>query len=335
MMNASNRSRLLFCCASAFLVGGQLPGMAGQESGTAPAPKSSNPRSVNLWSDGTRLSGDLFFPKDFKTDDPRPAIILSHGWGGVRSHLNQAYAPQFAAAGYVVLTLDYRGWGDSDSRLVLIGDMPKPDKKGEATARVRAIRDLVDPFDQTEDIFNAIDFIVGEPGVDPDRIGLWGTSYSGGHVVYVAAKDPRIKCGVSQVPSMDSLGVAQSPRYPGGLKRAQREKTQRARGEKSLDPVPQAVDVVPGLRETPYVSRMIAYRPVELAKDLRIPLLILDAEQEELFDRAEHGKKVYDLIKDRVPAKYHAFPGITHYGVHTTVRKQATEMAIAWFDEHL
>ena len=68
---------------------------------------------------------------------------------------------------------------------------------------------------------------------------------------------------------------------------------------------------------------------------MRIPLLILDAEQEELFNTAEHGKKVYDLIKDRVPAKYHAFPGITHYGVYTTVRKQATEMAIAWFDEHL
>ena len=45
------------------------------------------------------------------------------------------------------------------------------------TARVQAIRELVDPFDQTEDIINCIDFLAGEPGVDPDRIGLWGTSF--------------------------------------------------------------------------------------------------------------------------------------------------------------
>ena len=80
---------------------------------------------VDIWSDGTRLSGDLWHPKDLQSEDKLPAVILCHGWGGVRSHLNQAYALEFAKAGYVVLTFDYRGWGDSDSRLVIREKMPE------------------------------------------------------------------------------------------------------------------------------------------------------------------------------------------------------------------
>jgi dienelactone hydrolase len=82
-------------------------------------------RHVDIWSDGTRLSGDLWHPKDLQPGDKLPAVILCHGWGGVRSHLNQAYAPEFAKAGYVVLSFDYRGWGDSDSRMVIKEKMPE------------------------------------------------------------------------------------------------------------------------------------------------------------------------------------------------------------------
>ena len=74
---------------------------------------------MDIWSDGTRLSGDLWRPGGSEANDKLPAIILCHGWGGIRSHLNAAYAAHFARAGYVVLTFDYRGWGDSDSRLVI------------------------------------------------------------------------------------------------------------------------------------------------------------------------------------------------------------------------
>ena len=102
-------------------------------------------RLVNIWSDGTRLSGNLFFPENMKEGSKLPAVILCHGWGGVRAHLNQAYAPYIAAAGYVVLTFDYRGWGDSDCRLILKQKMPEWDKNGEAVVRVQAVRALVDP----------------------------------------------------------------------------------------------------------------------------------------------------------------------------------------------
>jgi dienelactone hydrolase len=292
-------------------------------------------RHVNIWSDGTRLSGDLFYPTSMKAEDKLPAIILCHGWGGVREHLNRAYAPQFASTGFVVLTLDYRGWGDSDSRLVLRDPMPRLDEKGQATVRVQAIREVVDPFDQTEDITSAINFIEGEPGVDPSRIGLWGTSYGGGHVLYVATHDHRVKCIVSQVGSMDSLSIAQNPVYKGGLERALREDVQRARGEGGIDPVPQGVDRFPNLRGTPYVSRMVKYRPVEFASQLKVPILIIDAAKEELFDIKNNGGLVYERVKNKVPAKYEIIPDITHYGVYTTARKEATDMAIEWFAKYL
>ena len=73
--------------------------------------------AITLYSDGTRLAGNLWSPEDLKPKERRPAILMIHGWGGVKSHLNQAYAPRFAAQGYIVLTFDYTGWGESEGVL--------------------------------------------------------------------------------------------------------------------------------------------------------------------------------------------------------------------------
>ena len=282
-------------------------------------------RQVNIWSDGTRMSGTVFYPQGLTSRDKLPAIILCHGWGGLRLHLNAAIAPLFAEAGYIVLTFDYRGWGDSDSRLVVRGTMPGPDNNREVTVRARAIRELVDPFDQTEDIRAALDFLSGEPGVDTNRIGLWGTSFGGGHVVYVAAKDSRVRCIVSQVPSMDGrwVNLFFNPR---------KMATERARGE--IDPVPQGVDVIPGLTGTPHLSRIAEYHPVDAAAMMKIPVLIIVAEKEKLMDNREHGEKVYNIVKHHVPAKYETIPG-THFEIYDTYRNRAITSAIAWFDKYL
>jgi len=284
-------------------------------------------RLVNIWSDGTRLSGNLFFPENIKEEDKLPAVLLCHGWGGVRSHLNQAYAPYIAAAGYVVLTFDYRGWGDSDCRLILKQTMPEWDKNGEAVVRVQAVRTLVDPVDQTEDIINCIDYIVGEPNVDTKQIGLWGTSYGGGHVLYVAANDKRVKCIVSQVPSMDSRGI---PIY---LERSpKKENTQRARGE--IDPVPQGFTAF-NLPGTPYTSRMATYAPVEFASRLKIPMMVIVAEKEELMDNRVHGLLAYQRAKDHVPARYEVMKGLTHFDIYAKGRMNAIKLAVEWFNEYL
>src|SRR3546814_3933030 len=63
--------------------------------------------------------------------------------------------------------------------------------------------DLLDPWAQIRDYQNAISFLERHPAVDPDKIGAWGISYSGGHVIILAAIDERVKTVISHVPVID------------------------------------------------------------------------------------------------------------------------------------
>jgi dienelactone hydrolase len=298
-----------------------------------PNPKAAS-RAVNIWSDGTRMSGDLFYPADAKEGDKFPAILLCHGWGGVKEHLRRTYAPRFAAAGFVVLTFDYRGWGESDSRLVMHEPMPKPDADGNVTVKAQAIRELVDPFDQLEDIRNAINFLEGEAMVDTTKIGLWGSSFGGGLVLQTAINDPRVKCVVDQVGAVNARDAAVQPYLnDGGMAGNHAMEIKRSRGEAPA--VPQGENVFPNLRGTPHLERFARFAPVDEAHKLKVPILIIDAENEELFSRHEHGEKVYNIVKDNVPAKYHVEPGIQHYGIYQARYVQGADAAIAWYVEHL
>jgi uncharacterized protein len=283
-------------------------------------------RAITIWSDGTRMAGDLWLPDGFGNGNDRPAIVLTHGWGGVRSHLNNTYAPKFAKAGFVVLTFDYRGWVDSGSRLVIIGDQPSPDENGEITVRARAIRQVVDPHDQVRDITSALDYLVGEPGVDVARIGIWGTSYSGGHVIVVGARDKRVAAIVSQV---GYQGVGWTPSRQ---QFANQRAIDKARGV--IDPIPQGIDVVPNLTGTPDLAKMFDYRPIDFAPDVRVPTMVIDVTGEELFDRTKNGQAVYKIIKENTDAVYETFSG-KHYRIYDQHYPAASSLALDWFQRHL
>ena len=283
-------------------------------------------RAITIWSDGTRMAGDLWLPDGFGDGTDRPAIVLTHGWGGVRSHLNNTYAPKFAKAGFVVLTFDYRGWVDSDSRLVIIGDQPSPDENGEITVRARAIRQVVDPHDQVRDITSALDYLVGEPGVDVSRIGIWGTSYSGGHVIFVGARDKRVAAIVSQV---GYQGVGWTPSRQ---QFANQRAIDKARGV--IDPIPQGIDVIPNLTGTPDLAKMSDYRPIDFAPDVSVPTMVIDVTGEELFDRTKNGRAVYEIIKENTDAVYETFPG-KHYRIYDQHYLAASSLALDWFRRHL
>src|SRR5690242_19196501 len=79
-----------------------------------PGRKAMDSRPVSFFSEGVRLAGDLFLPGDLKQDESRSGIVLCHGYTGVRN----LYLPDIAKAmtdvGYVLLTIDYKGWGDSE-----------------------------------------------------------------------------------------------------------------------------------------------------------------------------------------------------------------------------
>jgi dienelactone hydrolase len=143
-------------------------------------------RTADILSEGTRMAAEVFAPKNPKRDK-LPTVVMSHGWGGTAAALRPD-AVAFARGGYLAVAFDYRGWGHSDARLILAG--AKPEKKdGKLIAEVKEVREVVDPIDQTTDIMNALHWVAGEKQCDADRIGLWGSSFSGGHVVYVAARD--------------------------------------------------------------------------------------------------------------------------------------------------
>src|SRR5205085_7636317 len=88
------------------------------------------------------------------------------------------YADRFAEHGLAPLVYDNRNFGASD---------------GEP-------RQEIDPWQQMRDYRDAITWASGLPEVDAERIGIWGSSYSGGHVLVVGAIDRRVKCVVAQVP---------------------------------------------------------------------------------------------------------------------------------------
>jgi dienelactone hydrolase len=291
------------------------------------APENIDFRAADIISEGVRLRAEIYSLKSL-AGKPLPTIIQAHGWGGVAANF-RLDSLALANAGYLVITFDYRGWGQSDGRITL---KAAPEKKGGRifTAQVEELREYVDPIEQTTDWFNVINWAMGEPAVDKERIGLRGSSYSGGHVFYVAARDPRIKAVVSQVGAFDSRWVAADAEQ---AEITYDEARRRARGELGY-PEPRA-KVVGNLTGAPIRDKMLHYAPVEEAAKVKdCAVLFIVAEKEELFDNKDHAKLAYDRMPG-TKKKYFSIPNIKHYGIYFEQRQQAIKLAIEWFDQHL
>ncbi len=131
---------------------------------------------IEFNAEGTTLRGWLYTPDGAR--GPVPTIVMAHGFSAVKEMYLDAYAEAFVSAGLAALVFDNRNFGASD---------------GEP-------RQEIDPWAQVRDYRHAITYALTRPEVDRDRIGVWGSSYSGGHVLVVGAIDRRVKCVVSQVP---------------------------------------------------------------------------------------------------------------------------------------
>jgi uncharacterized protein len=282
-------------------------------------------RADEIMSEGTRMAAEVFAPKQPKSEK-LPTIVMSHGWGGTAAALRPD-AIAFARAGYFVVAFDYRGWGKSDARLIL-ADKKLQMKDGKLIAEVKEVREVVDPIDQTTDIMNAIHWVAGEKQCDPKRIGIWGSSFSGGHVVYVAAREPRVKAFVSQVGSMDSRWAIANPKM-----RTYTFGQGAARTHGKID-YPKPGEKFGKLTGAPVIEKLAGYAPIEdIGRRKDCAMLFIIAEKEELFDNKDHAIKAYDRaagVKKLVTIK-----GIKHYGIYNEARTQAQEEAIAWFDKHL
>lgn len=143
-------------------------------------------QDVSFRSGDVRCAAWVYRPAGAGSSPTRPVVVMAHGFGGLRWLRLTAFAERFAAAGYAVVLFDYRSFGDSDG----------------TPRRVLRIRR------QHEDYRAAVAFARSLPGVDPERVVLWGTSLSGGHVLAVAADDERVAGVVAQVPHVSGPASA-------------------------------------------------------------------------------------------------------------------------------
>jgi cephalosporin-C deacetylase-like acetyl esterase len=136
-------------------------------------------QSVEFLSQGMTVRGDLYLPTN--GTGPFPVVVMAGGWCYVKELVMPSYARYFLDAGFAVLIFDYRHFGASDGQP----------------------RQHIDPWGQIEDYRNAISYVQTLKEIDRDRVGIWGISYSGGHVLVLGATDPRVKCVVSNIPVVD------------------------------------------------------------------------------------------------------------------------------------
>jgi fermentation-respiration switch protein FrsA (DUF1100 family) len=131
---------------------------------------------VEFQAEDVTLRGWLYSPEG--ANGPAPAVVMAHGFSAVKEMYLDRFAEVFAEAGLAALVFDNRNFGASD---------------GEP-------RQEIDPWAQVRDYRHAITYAGTRAEVDAGRIGVWGSSYSGGHVLVVGAIDRRVKCVVCQVP---------------------------------------------------------------------------------------------------------------------------------------
>lgn len=138
---------------------------------------------LTFTSGGLKCSGWLFLPEEVRKP---PVVVMAHGFAAEKVFRLPAYAEKFCMDGLAVFLFDYRHFGESEG-------LP---------------RNLVNVKKQLEDWRNALEYVRSLKEVDGERVALWGTSFSGGHVLVTAARDQRVSAVVAQVPFVDGLATA-------------------------------------------------------------------------------------------------------------------------------
>jgi fermentation-respiration switch protein FrsA (DUF1100 family) len=277
-----------------------------------------------------------YLHRPVKADGKVPGVVMGHGFSGTQDRLFDN-AGQFAEAGLAALTFDYRSFGES-------GGEP---------------RQLVNVEGQLEDWRAAIRCTRGLEGVDPDRIALWGSSLGGGHVIVVAAEDPRVAAVVAQIPfngfprrvegrsTLDALRLfwamtvdaargrlGLSPRYVAMVGEP---------GEVAVTATPQAREHIATLsgesRDSLWRNEvaprglfgMMRYKPGEVAHRLGMPVLVSIAERDN-----ETPEELSRQITERAPrGEFRRYPG-THFDFYRDpVRQRILADQIDFLRTHL
>jgi pimeloyl-ACP methyl ester carboxylesterase len=278
----------------------------------------STPEHQSVDSGGRRIDADFYTPDT--VDPPWPTVVLAHVFGAPRAWGLARFAERFAAEGFAAVVFDYRHVGTSEG----------------------TPRRLVNPWGQLEDWRAVLDHVRSLETVDASRIAIWGTSFSGGHVLAIARETPDLLAVVSMVPFVD--GRAVMAHQTAHLTWSERLRTlgaavlDRATGFIGAGPIERPIVSEPhggGLVDTPgaregflslvppdttVVNRMPArvvldlprYRPGIQPEDIDVPVHVVIAQDDRLLPL-----EPMETLLDRLPDARVNRVETGHFGVHT------------------
>ncbi len=296
-------------------------------------------KEVVYYSDGVPCYAKVFYPKGFNPQTAKlPAVVLGQGWAG--SHVSiEKYAAAFAKHGLVAMAIDYRGWGSSEGYVRLIspvdlgGGWEKDESRHKIidNAKVWVKRTKLDAADQQEDYRNAISFIQGEPGVNPDLIGVWGSSYAGGNSLAVAGQDARVKAIAVQIPGIAGNPDGTPPQsYSGPVLQDAIKRARTGQGAEMWTGYSRSL-----LIDSEMIEANRENNTMQWARNLGTrPFQVVVAQYDELINNDRAGKAALEYAKG--PKEYIVVPDITHFEMYSGKPFEiSSEAAARWFKTHL
>lgn len=286
-------------------------------------------RSVEFYCRGERIAALLHLPEGAGPGAALPAIVLCHGYFAIKEQWIPEYARRFVDAGFAALTFDYRGFGESEGA-----------------------RGWLSPYEQVRDIRAAMSFMELREEVDPNRIGLWGTSFGCGHVVVAASLDGRAKAVVAQGGFGDAdrlLRRRGHEAYSQVTAMIEEDRTRRVlEGRSKCIPFAAMLNDEETLNATLEVMkrypRMNVELPIEALAEIReykpecrapyvtAPILVIGAENDALVP-VDESVAIYERAEE--PKRLEILP-ISHIGLYRGEGMEAASgLAVDWFGQHL
>lgn len=287
--------------------------------------------SVEFFSEGVLVRALWRTPDEAR--GARPAIVQGPGWLGLKdAKLYERYHTALTAAGFGVLVIDYRGFGDSGGP-----------------------RDVLSPRGQLDDLINAVTYLTTREDVLSDAIGVFGTGGTGGgNAVLLAAADPRIRAAVSQVPVADGADWLHRMRaehewlaFLADLDEDRRQRVRTGAGRmvaprtEIMIPTPERAtttvkadvdDRVPSSVTLASAEAILGYRPIDAAARLMTPLMVIGVEGDATTP-TDHATGLYDAA--RGPKVLIMQRHTTHYAAYDRYWEQVTPRIVGWFAEHV
>ena len=315
-----------------------------REGGTQPRdwdyqlPEGVRTRQVTFYVDGgTALYGKLFLPKGFTTAGKLPAVVVGHGINALSIGIEK-FAARFAERGLVAMAIDYQSYGFSSSgsddiRLLEPDTTTDARAVTEKEARILLKRTNLNNVHEVADFRAAVSFLQGEPGVDPDKIGIWGSSNGGSVVMAVAAVDARVKAVVSQVAS-----PRPAPRVPVQMgANLLQDAIKRVREG-------QGAEVDGGFSFRSKIDQWSTQRnrdvrPGQTLDQIRptTAVLLLPAEKDELTQGPAGAIEAAKFLSGRgVPSQAIVLPALTHFQAYSNAGFEVgSNLAADWFLKYL